>query len=256
MIKINFIYLFFINRDKWGVLMKIGVFAYNFEHKKTQEGLLNLFLNGYKVECIMAADPVKLTFYQSKIRMVPKGLHYAHPKKIAERLGIPYHVVVHNSKECERLIKKYKLDVGIILGARILKHNIISAFKMGVINLHPGLIPKNRGLDNVKWAILKGYKQGVTVHFINEKVDHGRIIMQKTVDVYPDDTLLDVQLRIHDMEQLMMIESLKLLEKGKRDFKIVGKDMEEGVSFKAVPPEEEAKLLETFEEYKKRYNDL
>ena len=46
--------------------MKIGIFAYNFEHKKTQEGLLNLFFQGYKVECILAADLVKLNFYQSQ----------------------------------------------------------------------------------------------------------------------------------------------------------------------------------------------
>ena len=236
--------------------MRIGVFAYNFEHKKTQEGLLNLFLNGYKVECIMAADPVKLTFYQSKIRVVPKGLHYTHPKKIAERLGIPYHVVVHNSKECEDMIRRYNLDLGIILGARILKSNVISAFKIGVMNMHPGLIPKNRGLDNLKWAILKGYKQGVTIHLINAKVDHGEIILQREIEVYEDDTLLDIFLRTQDMEQVMMLESIRILEGGKRDFKMVGKDIEEGNYFKSVPPEEEARLYRMFDYYKKNYKNI
>src|SRR3989338_7782841 len=124
--------------------MEIGIFAYNFPHKKTQEGLLELFLQGIPVKCIFAADPVELKFYQSKIRIAPKGMRYEHPQKIAERLGIPYHVVAHSSKECEELIKHYKLDLGIILGARILKENIINAFGMWVLNMHPGMLPQNR----------------------------------------------------------------------------------------------------------------
>ena len=78
--------------------MNIGVFVCNFEHKKTQEGLLNLFLNGYKVECILAADPVQLDFYQSKIRITPKELQYTHTHKIADVLKIPYYVVKMYSK--------------------------------------------------------------------------------------------------------------------------------------------------------------
>jgi len=192
--------------------MKIGIFAYNFKHQKVQEGLLNLFLHSYKPECILAANKVELNFYQSKIRVEPKGLKYMHPKKIAEKLNIPYYIVVHNSKKCEDLIKKYNLDLGIILGARILKGYIISAFNIGIINLHPGLIPQNRGLDNIKWAILKSLEQGVTTHLINEKIDHGKIILKKTIDIYKDDTFLDLYLRIHNMEQQLMIESLKKIE--------------------------------------------
>ena len=236
--------------------MKIGIFAYNFEHKKTQEGLLNLLLGGYKPECIFAADPVPLTFYQSKIRIAPKGLHYTHPREIAKKLDIPYYVVIHNSDECKKLIEEHQLDVGVILGARILKKKVISAFKIGVLNLHPGLIPQNRGLDNLKWAILKGYKQGVTAHLINEKVDHGSIILQKEIDVFPDDTLLDVHLRIQDMEQFLMIESLKLMKQGNIAFKEVGKDISEGNYYRAVPQEEEANLFEKFAEYKKIYHTL
>ena len=55
--------------------LKIGIFAYNFPHKKTQEGIINLILSGYKPECIFAANKVKLNFYQSSIRVLPKILH-------------------------------------------------------------------------------------------------------------------------------------------------------------------------------------
>lgn len=230
--------------------MKIGVFVYNFEHKRTYDGLLNLFLNWYKVECVLAANWKKLNISNSKIRISPKGLHYMHPKKISERLKIPYYVVEHNSKECEDLIKKYDLDLGIIFGSRILKKNIFSAFKIGVINLHSGLIPQNRGRDNIKWAILKDFEQGVTSHFITDKIDFGEIIVQRKIEIYEDDTLLDIHLRIFNLEQELLIESLKILESGKRNFKI---PKEEGNFFKAVPPEEEKHLFEKFEEYKKKW---
>ena len=232
--------------------MKIGVFAYNFPHKKTQEGLMQLFLHHLPVTCIFAADPVELKFYQSKIRVTPKGLIQHQPRLIAERLQVPYHVIVHNSAECEELIKKYDLDVGIILGARILKENIINAFKIGIINLHPGMLPQNRGLDNLKWAILKGFKQGVSVHLISKEIDKGQLIIQREIEVYEDDTLLDIFLRLQNLEQALLIEALKIVELGKRDFLRVP----EGNYFKAVPPEEEALLMQKFEEYKKIYSQL
>ena len=109
--------------------MKIGVFAYNFEHWKTQEGLLNLFLNGKKPAVVFAANKVKLNFPHSKIRVAPKDLFLQHPKDICEKLDIPYHVVKHDSEETHKLIKEYGLDVGVILGARILKKPTINAFK-------------------------------------------------------------------------------------------------------------------------------
>src|SRR3989338_9134553 len=77
-----------------GDAMRIGVFAYNFKHKKTQEGLLWLMLHGYKIECILAADPVQLNFYQSKIRVSQKDMEYMHPSEIAKKLEIPYHVKI------------------------------------------------------------------------------------------------------------------------------------------------------------------
>lgn len=232
--------------------MKIGVFAYNFEHKKTQEGLVNLFLSGQRVSVIFAADPVELKFYQSKLRVTPKEIKYFHPRDIAKKLNAPYHVVKHNSDRCEELIRKSKLDLGIILGARILKENIINAFKIGVLNLHPGLLPKNRGLDNLKWAILNGYKQGVSSHLISAEIDKGKLIVQESIDVYEDDTFLDIYLRLQSKEQELMLDSIKILKTGKRNFKSVP----EGNYFKSVPAEQEKDLEKTFVKYKRNYHNL
>jgi len=231
--------------------MRIGVFAYNFKHKKTQEGLLWLMLHGYKIECILAADPVQLSFYQSKIRVSQKDMEYTHPSEIAKKLEIPYHVVAHNSKECEELVKKYGLDVGIILGARILKENIINQFKTGILNMHPGLLPENRGLDTIKWAILKDMKQGVSCHLISREIDRGSLLIRKEINVFEDDTLLDIFLRIQNTEQVLMVESLRMLENGER-----GETVPEGNYSKSVPPEIEKNLMEKFEAYKKNYSRI
>ncbi|MDP3640659.1 MAG: formyltransferase family protein [Nanoarchaeota archaeon] len=232
--------------------MKIGIFGYNFPHKKTQEGLLALLLHNIPVRCIFAADAVELPFYQSKIRVAPKRLIYTHPREIAKRFQIPYYVVVHNSRECEKLIKECQLDLGIILGARILKEDIIKAFNIGILNMHPGMLPENRGLDNLKWAILKEYTQGVSVHLIDRAVDRGKIIVEQPIEVYEDDTLLDIFLRLQNLEQVLMIEAINILKSGKREFKVVP----EGSYRKAVPPEEEALLMEKFEKYKRGYKNL
>jgi phosphoribosylglycinamide formyltransferase-1 len=209
-------------------------------------------LNGYKPECIFAANPIELKFYQSKIRITPKGLKFEHPRKIADKLGIPYYVTTHNSEQCVELIKKHDLDLGIILGARILKKPVIQPFKIGILNMHPGLIPENRGLDNLKWAILKNIKQGVTCHLIDEYVDKGQVIIKEAIEVYLDDTLLDVHLRLQSKEQELMLKSLDILSKG--DYKL--EPVPDGHTFKAVSPELERDLLMKFEEYKKSYHLL
>lgn len=226
--------------------MKIGVFAYNFKHWKTQVGLFNLCMSGNKPDVIFAADPVDLSFYRSKIRVSPKDQFLWHPREIANYFGIDYRVVAHNSEETSDLVKSYSLDVGVILGARILKPVAFRSFKLGVINMHPGVLPENRGLDNLKWAILKNLPQGVTSHLIDEKIDRGLLLMRKEITVYKDDTLVDLHVRIQNLEQSMMIESLDFLKNREEELP----SLEKGSYHKSVPEEMEKTLMEKFKEYK------
>lgn len=227
--------------------LRVGVFAYNFKHWKTQEGIRNLCESGFKPALILAADPVQLNFYKSKLRVGPKDLYLKHPSDIADYYEIDYYVTVHNSKETATLVKKYNLDVGIILGARILKPIAFDNFRIGVINMHPGILPQNRGLDNLKWGILNDIPQGVTTHLIDKNIDRGLMITQDVVSLYEDDTLVDLNIRIQNLEQRLMIESLMYLEKnGKIDLK----ELPKGTYYKSVPPELEKNLMEKFKEYK------
>jgi methionyl-tRNA formyltransferase len=78
-----------------------------------------------------------------------------------------------------KFFKKKKFDLGIILGARILDEDIIKTFKIGILNLHPGLLPDNRGLDTYQWAIINMIPQGVTSNLIDSKIDGGKILIKK-----------------------------------------------------------------------------
>ena len=227
--------------------LKIGVFAYNFKHWKTQEGIRNLCEAGFKPEVILAADPVELTFYKSKIRIGTKDLFIKHPNELANYYDIDYEVTVHNSEKTAEIVNEYELDVGVILGARILKPIAFNNFKIGVINMHPGILPQNRGLDNLKWGIINDIPLGVTSHLIDKNIDRGLMIMKKTINVYEDDTLVDLHIRIQNLEQRLMVESLSYLEEnGKEDLECLPK----GTYYKSVPPDIEKCLMEKFKEYK------
>lgn len=218
--------------------LKIGVFAYNWPHYKTQMGLTNLYISGINIDHVFLADPVKLKFYKSKIRVGPKDLYLHNASDVCESFNFKASVVKHNSVECENLIRENNLDLGIILGARILKKNIVDSFKIGIINMHPGLLPENRGLDNLKWAVIKEQKQGVTTHLIDKNIDRGFLIDRQEISVYKDDSLVDIHLRLQAKEQSMMIaaidkirkinspEDLELLADGKHYNRSVPEDIE------------------------------
>ena len=230
--------------------MKIGVFIYNFPHWKSQNGLFNLCFNNYKPTVALSADSVKLDFYRSRIRTSTRGLFLQDSKKLCEFYDIPYYNVKHNSEECRQIIKENNLDLGIILGARILGKDIIAAFNIGVINMHPGILPDNRGLDNIKWSVIKNYPIGVTVHFVNEKIDMGELILKEHIEIFPDDEFLDFCVRNQNLEQKLMIRALnEIKQKGSQ---IETQTLTSGNYHKAVNPEIEKYLYEHVSIYKKR----
>jgi len=227
--------------------MNIGVFAYNFPHWKTQEGINNLIISGNKPKVIFASDPVKLNFYKSKIRITPKDLYLTHPKEIARQHGIDYKILIHNSEETNNQVKEYNLDLGIILGARILKPIAFENFTIGVLNMHPGLLPKNRGLDNIKWAILDNIPQGVTTHLIDKSIDRGKSILKEEIKIYKDDSLVDLNIRIQNLEQKLMVDSIASLKEN-----IPTQILGEGTYYKSVPEDIEKTLHQKFIEYKNK----
>lgn len=228
--------------------LKIAVFAYNFPHKKTQDFLLRLFLEGIKIDCIIAADPVKLDIPPSTIRTKIRHDALLHPKIIAEKLQIDYFVIQHNSNKVKEIIKEYNIELGIIAGARILKREIINAFPLGIINFHPGLIPEARGLDAMLWSIYRKIPLGVTAHLIDEKIDAGRILIKEQIPIYSDDTILDLSERLYEKQLDLIKPAIEKAIKGE----IL--DIEITSSYnKKMPKEIESQVLNIFPDYIKQF---
>lgn len=232
--------------------MKVAIFSYNFPHYKSSMGLFNLYFNGFEIGAVFAAPPVELKFYQSKVRVSPRHQVCTDAKSFCRHADIPYYVVGHDSDFIVDFVKENKIDVGVILGARIIKTHIIEAFPKGILNMHPGLLPENRGLDNLKWAIIDNIKQGVTSHLIDSRIDMGKLIERKEIDVFLDDTLIDIHLRLQECEQKMMLRALGMIENG-GDFKDFSVD---GKYNRAATSDLEDYMLKNFSSYKENYINL
>jgi methionyl-tRNA formyltransferase len=221
--------------------MNLAIFAYNFPHKKTQNLLWKLLTDGIKPQMVLAQDPVKLNIPRPTLRVKPRHVFLFHPREICDRFGIEYWVVDHNSKECQDLLRLNNIDIAVISGARILKGPTIRSVTKGIINLHPGLIPEVRGLDALQWAIYEGHPLGVTAHAIDQRIDAGYVIERRIIEEYPDDSFIDLSLRLNETQVEMVTTAVKLLSSTPLDsFQLVGRSK----LHKKMPARLEAKLPE------------
>jgi methionyl-tRNA formyltransferase len=192
-------------------LPRLVVFAYNFPHLKTQSFLVELKLLGYAPMAVIAAPRVSLKHGERVVRSESRDLHLHEPGRVAERLGFPFFVAPHGSATTVELLGRLKPDLGLISGARLLPVEVLEAFTLGVVNFHPGLLPVSRGLDSLLWDIVLDRPVGVTAHLIDGRMDAGRLIMQRTLPEYDDDTLIDMKLRAEQVELSMIEPVLHLL---------------------------------------------
>jgi len=125
--------------------------------------------------------------------------------KRAEKWGIP-HVRVKHTREDEMiaLFKAWGVDLIVLAGyMRILKRPL--DFHCPIINVHPSLLPKYKGLHAVEQALDSGDSiTGCTVHIVNEELDGGQIIAQNKVDILPDDTVDTLTRRIQLQEYALL----------------------------------------------------
>jgi len=107
-------------------------------------------------------------------------------------------------------LKKANVDLVCLAGyMRLLSREFIHAFPQRILNIHPSLLPAFPGLDAQKQALDYGVKiTGCTVHFVDEDLDHGPIIVQRTVPVLDDDTVESLSARILEQEHIAYSEAI------------------------------------------------
>jgi phosphoribosylglycinamide formyltransferase-1 len=118
-----------------------------------------------------------------------KGLAYGKIYKIRRKI-FNFSKQAKTEKEILELLKKKKINLICLAGfMRILSKNFIQSFKGQILNIHPSLLPKYKGLNTHDRAIKNKDKySGCTVHFVTAKLDSGKIIIQKKVKINKKDT--------------------------------------------------------------------
>jgi phosphoribosylglycinamide formyltransferase 1 len=110
-----------------------------------------------------------------------------------------------------KMLQDAEVEVVVLAGfMRVLREPMLAAFSRRIVNIHPSLLPKFPGLEAWKQALAANEKwTGVTVHYVDEKIDHGDIIAQRRVPVMSDDTPESLHARIQEVEHALYPEALE-----------------------------------------------
>jgi phosphoribosylglycinamide formyltransferase 1 len=143
----------------------------------------------------------------------------------ARGLGLPAHVIDHRAfasraaheAEVVAILENARPDFIALAGyMRLLSPAFIAAYPMRIVNIHPSLLPAFPGVDAQAQAIAYGVKiSGCTVHFVDENLDAGPIIVQRAVAVQPDDDASTLAARILEEEHVAYVEALGKLASGR-----------------------------------------
>lgn len=162
-----------------------------------------------------------------KVEMVIGSKEGIYGLERAKNAGIPSYVVSkkeYGNETSNKILEltKGKVDLIVLAGyLSILDGEILKAFKDRIINIHPSLIPsfcgdKMYGMHVHNAVRASGVRfTGCTVHFVNEEVDGGAIILQEAVPVYFEDSAEDIQKRVLVEEHKLLPKAIDLISRGK-----------------------------------------
>ena len=146
-------------------------------------------------------------------------------KRGLKSLAIPSKGKDRETHDCEVVatLKEHKVDLICLAGyMRLLSPWFVQQFLHRILNIHPSLLPAFPGLEAQQQAFAYGVKvSGCSVHFVDEELDHGAIIVQKTVSVLDTDDEHSLAVRILEQEHIAYTEAINAVLEGK--FEVVGR---------------------------------
>ena len=126
-----------------------------------------------------------------------KGLNYAKQNNIEKKIIYFTNIKIAEKKILNLLLKRKIKFICLAGFMKILSNNFLKKFKGKIINIHPSLLPKYKGLNTHKRAIENNEKfSGCTVHYVTSKLDSGKIIMQKKVKISKTDTFKSLEKKV------------------------------------------------------------
>lgn len=156
--------------------------------------------------------------FPGNLILVISNKRHAKGLRIARKFNILTLVIEENKrilfeKKILKLVKKYKIRLICLAGfMQILSPYIINNFKRKIINIHPSLLPKFKGLNTHERALRSKEKfAGCTVHYVNKKIDTGSTILQKKVIIKKNDTVASLQKRVLKQEHLIYPKAIKYI---------------------------------------------
>ncbi len=153
----------------------------------------------------------------------------------AGEMGIENTFNINNPNSVSFLeeLRKLRPDIIINQSQYILKNDILDIPRIGTINRHNALLPKNRGRLTPFWVLYNGEKKtGVSIHFVEERLDSGDIIIQKKIPVSDRETFNSLVKKNYEIAPGAMLEALAKLEAGNKDFI---KNDDEKATYNTIP---------------------
>jgi phosphoribosylglycinamide formyltransferase 1 len=184
---------------------------------------LGILLSGRGSNFEAIADSIKAGKLHAEIAIVISNRADAPGLESAKRRGLNAQLIPSKGRVREEhdadvimALKHAQVDLICLAGyMRLLSPDFIQAFPNRIINIHPSLLPAFPGMDAQKQALEYGVKvTGCTVHFVDEHLDNGPIILQKTVPVLDGDDVHSLSARILEQEHTAYSEAIGLLLSG------------------------------------------
>jgi len=178
---------------------------------------LGILLSGRGSNFVAIADNVQSGTLNAEIAIVISNRADAPGIAVARQRGLNSVVIPSKGRGREEhdseviaALRAANVDLVILAGyMRLLSPAFIHAFSQKTLNIHPSLLPAFPGLDAQRQALEYGVKvTGCTVHFVDEHLDHGPIIVQRTVPVMSDDTVESLSARILQQEHIAYSEAI------------------------------------------------
>jgi phosphoribosylglycinamide formyltransferase-1 len=183
-----------------------------------------ILISGRGTNMVALANRVNSGELPAEIAFVAADRPDAPGLEKAQALGLETRCYPYREKgpdRCEREMTKDIEDRGvewIVLAGfmRILSPGFVSRFTSRIVNIHPSLLPSFPGTHSIEKAWRHGARiTGVTVHLVDDQVDHGLILSQAAVSIMDNDSLEDLENRIHETEHQLYWETLRDLFLGK-----------------------------------------
>ena len=179
--------------------------------------------NGSNLQAII--DNISSKNLPAQIVAVISNKADAYGLKRAKKAGIKQHVLSHKDfgdrqqydLALKNLVDSYQPNLIILAGfMRILSNEFVKHYLHKMMNIHPSLLPKYKGLNTHQRAIDAGDKEhGCSVHFVTPELDDGPVILQAKVKIEGNDTAETLAERVHEQEHIIYPEAIRLFAENK-----------------------------------------